>query len=167
MCVYGETSYFHKSFLKNFVLLNTPWVSAEIREYWTSQVFNSTPSARNPCFAAAEEIFKHFTFSILTNFTQTIVYPPITTLPSPEPISSNRCAPFFEFPLIISKIFSICRSVAGTYGKQYLRNAGATNDTQITLNPIAIPPELERWSINDGFDLLLVGCDRSFYLIIQ
>lgn len=52
--LYFEISNFHRSFLKNLVLLKTPWYREESREYWTSQVLYSTPWACTiPCFAAA------------------------------------------------------------------------------------------------------------------
>lgn len=37
-------------------------------------------------------------------------------------------------------MFVIWLFVAGTYGRQYFRNAGATNGAQIKLSPIAAPP---------------------------
>lgn len=62
---------------------------------------------------------------------------PITIRPSPEPMSSSFSLVFFWRS---RKILLIWLLVAGTYGKQYLRNAGVTNGAQIILSPIAAPP---------------------------
>lgn len=57
--------------------------------------------------------------------------------PSPDPMSSK----FFGLPCFNAvKILFTCSVVAGTYGKQYFRNAGATNGAQIILNPSPMPP---------------------------
>lgn len=64
---------------------------------------------------------------------------PITIRPSPDPISNNF---LFLFAFLLNKfnIFSTWVVVAGTYGRQYFRKAGATNGIQITLNATPMPP---------------------------
>lgn len=59
MYLYGDTSYFHRSFWKKLVWLKTPCLKAANREYWTSQVFSSTPWARSPFLAAAAKKKQH------------------------------------------------------------------------------------------------------------
>lgn len=61
----------------------------------------------------------------------------MTIRPSPDPISSNFP---FTFDWRSLKTLVTWLFVAGTYGKQYFRNAGATNGAQIKLKPIAAPP---------------------------
>lgn len=62
---------------------------------------------------------------------------PKTILPSPDPKSNT----FPVLPFNADKIFFICSFEAGTYGKQNFLSAGVTNGAQITVIPIAIPPE--------------------------
>lgn len=63
----------------------------------------------------------------------------MTILPSPDPKSIN----FPCLPPNALNTFSICTSVAGIYGRQYLLKAGLTNGTHIIVIPTAIPPTKE------------------------
>ena len=65
----------------------------------------------------------------------------LTILPSPEPISIKFLT--LPFPATAFMTLSTCVVVAGTYGKQILRNAGVTNGRQIKLNAIAEPPDIK------------------------
>lgn len=65
---------------------------------------------------------------------------PITTRPSPDPISSNLTDWLLVWLGKTREMFSSWLVVAGTYGRQYLRRAGDTNGTQMTLKAIPIPP---------------------------
>lgn len=89
MYLYGETSNFHKSFWKKCVCLKTPLYKEEKREYCTSHVFSSTPSAFKPFFAAAKNNIRKSLAMETNSKARTSIVLPITTRPSPDPISRS------------------------------------------------------------------------------